>query len=189
MPPAARLNDLHTCPMQTPGVPPIPHVGGPITGPGSPTVLIFGASLLREASAWLAVIVSVHAVLCALRRRKAVAIGLLLYRAGILRTRIQDQMIDALNPEKKYPSSWYWRNKLSFKYNLKEFDPYIYTEIFCPLNGPDAMIINNVRLAAGCDYSITKKHTLNFYYLINKEVNVSNPVTTFITGIEYTYSF
>ena len=42
MPPAARLTDMHTCPMQTPGVPPIPHVGGPITGPGAPTVLIAG---------------------------------------------------------------------------------------------------------------------------------------------------
>ena len=30
------------CPMVTPGVPPIPHVGGPITGPGAPTVLIGG---------------------------------------------------------------------------------------------------------------------------------------------------
>jgi uncharacterized Zn-binding protein involved in type VI secretion len=38
--PAARLTDMHTCPMQTPGVPPIPHVGGPIIGPGAPTVLI-----------------------------------------------------------------------------------------------------------------------------------------------------
>ena len=38
---AARLTDMHTCPMQTPAVPsPIPHVGGPITGPGVPTVLI-----------------------------------------------------------------------------------------------------------------------------------------------------
>lgn len=40
MPLAARLTDMHTCPMQTPGTPPIPHVGGPITGPGVPTVLI-----------------------------------------------------------------------------------------------------------------------------------------------------
>lgn len=40
MPPAARLTDMHTCPMQTPGVPPVPHVGGPIVGPGVPTVLI-----------------------------------------------------------------------------------------------------------------------------------------------------
>jgi len=37
---AARLTDMHVCPMQTPAVPPIPHVGGPITGPGAPTVLI-----------------------------------------------------------------------------------------------------------------------------------------------------
>lgn len=42
MPLAARLTDLHTCPMQTPGLPPIPHVGGPIVGPGVPTVLIGG---------------------------------------------------------------------------------------------------------------------------------------------------
>ncbi len=40
MPPAARLTDMHSCPMQTPAVPPIPHVGGPITGPGVATVLI-----------------------------------------------------------------------------------------------------------------------------------------------------
>ena len=37
---AARLTDLHTCPMVTPGIPPVPHVGGPIIGPGAPTVLI-----------------------------------------------------------------------------------------------------------------------------------------------------
>jgi uncharacterized Zn-binding protein involved in type VI secretion len=42
MPPAARLTDMHVCPMQTPAIPPIPHVGGPITGPGVPTVLIGG---------------------------------------------------------------------------------------------------------------------------------------------------
>lgn len=41
MPPAARLTDFHECPMQTPAGPaPIPHVGGPIVGPGAPTVLI-----------------------------------------------------------------------------------------------------------------------------------------------------
>ncbi len=39
MPPAARLTDMHVCPMVT-GV--VPHVGGPITGPGVPTVIIAG---------------------------------------------------------------------------------------------------------------------------------------------------
>ena len=40
MPLAARLTDMHTCPMVTPGVPPIPHVGGPVIGPGVATVLV-----------------------------------------------------------------------------------------------------------------------------------------------------
>ena len=40
--PAARVGDMHVCPMVTPGVPPIPHVGGPILPPGVPTVLIGG---------------------------------------------------------------------------------------------------------------------------------------------------
>jgi uncharacterized Zn-binding protein involved in type VI secretion len=39
MPPAARLTDMHVCPMVT-GV--VPHVGGPIAGPGVPTVIIGG---------------------------------------------------------------------------------------------------------------------------------------------------
>jgi len=38
MPPAARITDMHVCPMVTPGTPPIPHVGGPIVK-GLPTVL------------------------------------------------------------------------------------------------------------------------------------------------------
>jgi len=45
--PAARVGDMHTCPLVTPGVPPVPHVGGPITGPGSPTVLIGGMPAAR----------------------------------------------------------------------------------------------------------------------------------------------
>ncbi len=37
MPPAARLTDMHACPMTTG---PVPHVGGPIIGPCVATVLI-----------------------------------------------------------------------------------------------------------------------------------------------------
>jgi uncharacterized Zn-binding protein involved in type VI secretion len=45
MPPAARLTDMHTCPAVNPG--PVPHVGGPIIGPGCPTVLIGGLPAAR----------------------------------------------------------------------------------------------------------------------------------------------
>ncbi len=44
--PAARVGDMHVCPMVNPGVPPPPHVGGPITL-GSFTVLIGGQPAAR----------------------------------------------------------------------------------------------------------------------------------------------
>jgi uncharacterized Zn-binding protein involved in type VI secretion len=44
MPPAARVTDMHTCPMVT-GV--VPHVGGPILPPCCPTVIIGGMPAAR----------------------------------------------------------------------------------------------------------------------------------------------
>ena len=44
MPAAARVGDMHVCPLVT-GV--VPHVGGPILPPGCPTVLIGGMPAAR----------------------------------------------------------------------------------------------------------------------------------------------
>lgn len=44
MKPAARITDMHTCPMVTGTV---PHVGGPILPAGEPTVLIGGMPAAR----------------------------------------------------------------------------------------------------------------------------------------------
>lgn len=44
MPAAARITDLHTCPLSDG---PKPHVGGPILPPGCPTVLIGGMPAAR----------------------------------------------------------------------------------------------------------------------------------------------
>ena len=44
MPPAARVGDMHTCPMVS-GV--VPHVGGPILPPGAVKVLIGGMPAAR----------------------------------------------------------------------------------------------------------------------------------------------
>lgn len=44
MPAAATLTSMHECPMVTGD---IPHVGGPLVGPGAPTVLIGGLPAAR----------------------------------------------------------------------------------------------------------------------------------------------
>jgi len=43
--PAARITDMHVCPMVNPNG--VPHVGGPILPPGAPTVLIGGIPAAR----------------------------------------------------------------------------------------------------------------------------------------------
>lgn len=45
MPPAARVSDMHVCPMMNPG--PSPHVGGPVMPAGEVTVLIGGLPSAR----------------------------------------------------------------------------------------------------------------------------------------------
>jgi len=48
MPLAARITDMHMCPMETQvGPVPVPHVGGPILPPGAVTVLIGGLPAAR----------------------------------------------------------------------------------------------------------------------------------------------
>jgi len=44
MPPAARVGDMHACPMSDG---PKPHVGGPVLPPGAPNVLIGGMPAAR----------------------------------------------------------------------------------------------------------------------------------------------
>lgn len=43
--PAARITDMHICPMVNPGG--VPHVGGPVMPPGEATVLIGGMPAAR----------------------------------------------------------------------------------------------------------------------------------------------
>ena len=45
MKPAARITDMHTCPLVNPGG--VPHVGGPVLPPGEPTVMIGGLPAVR----------------------------------------------------------------------------------------------------------------------------------------------
>ncbi len=44
--PAARVDDYHVCPLVIGGLPPLPHIGGPILK-GCPTVIIGGSQAAR----------------------------------------------------------------------------------------------------------------------------------------------
>lgn len=104
------------------------------------------------------------------------------------RTRFQDQISDIGRASDGGVPEYYLRNKLSLNWNLdKPYKPYISIELFSLLNYPRSFAFNANRIAAGLEYAISKHHKIDVYYMIQKELNVSNPETDFIIGLGYYY--
>lgn len=104
------------------------------------------------------------------------------------RSRFQDQYADKGRASDGGVPEFYLRNKLGLKWDLnKPYTPYISVELFSPLNYPRDNAFDNIRTSAGLDYSFSKHHKIDIYYLIQKEVNVNKPKTDFVFGLGYTY--
>jgi hypothetical protein len=98
-----------------------------------------------------------------------------------LRLRYQSQFTDVNKSDNWRVPEDYLRAKIAFKFETPyKWKPYFSSETFYHLNDPDGVLFRDYRLAAGIDYSINKKTGVNLGYLIDKEVNVSNPWTNYV---------
>jgi hypothetical protein len=80
------------------------------------------------------------------------------------------------------------RSRLALRYNLgKRYFPFFNVELFIRLT--QERFVDNVRYQAGMDYDLSKYHTLTFFYLINREMQVRNPLTEYVAGMGYRYQF
>jgi hypothetical protein len=104
------------------------------------------------------------------------------------RIRFQNQYADIGRSEDGGVPEYYLRNKLSLQWDLKKaYTPYVSVELFSPLNYPRMYAFDNIRSMAGIEYAFTKHHKIDVYYMIHKEVNVSQPFTYYVFGIGYIY--
>jgi hypothetical protein len=104
------------------------------------------------------------------------------------RSRLQDQYADIGRALDGGIPEFYLRNKISLKWDLnKPSTPYLSVELFSPLNYPRYNAFDGMRTSAGVEYEFTKHHKVDIYYMIQKELNVSNPKTDFILGLGYFY--
>ena len=104
------------------------------------------------------------------------------------RIRFQDQYEDIGRSKDGGVPDYYLRNKLSLQWDLKKaYTPYVSVELYSPLNYPRFNTFDNIRTTAGIEYAFTKHHTIDLYYMIHKEVNVSKPYSYFVVGIGYVY--
>ena len=105
-----------------------------------------------------------------------------------LRERLENQYQDYYSrPEGPVPECSV-RSKLTVKYHLKKrIEPFAYAELFYLMNTKKGKIINTERFSAGFNYKLTRTSSLDVYYLINKELNVKDPITDFVMGLGYSY--
>jgi len=108
------------------------------------------------------------------------------------RTRLQEQQQDIYSSETGSIPEWYSRNKLTVKFDLRrKYVPYVSAEMFYRIFTPDqsSNFIDKWRYTIGAEYEFNRIHTLDVFYLMQRERMVNNPITDFVFGIGYTYTF
>ncbi|MBL0342141.1 MAG: DUF2490 domain-containing protein [Bacteroidetes bacterium] len=82
----------------------------------------------------------------------------------------------------------YLRTRLKLKYDLnKKYAPFISGESFFYMNRPDGILFNNYRLVCGAEYEFSKKSSVEAAFIFNREVNISDPWTSYILGVGWNY--
>lgn len=104
------------------------------------------------------------------------------------RTRFQEEFADIDRAPDGGFTGFYSRNRFRLKFDLdKKWEPNISLELFSPLRQSQPFLFDDIRAVAGIDFALSKHHKLDIYYMIQRELNVKNPVTDFIGGIGYKY--
>lgn len=107
-----------------------------------------------------------------------------------LRERFQNQYKDVNRMADEITKEYALRSKLSLKYTpFKKISFDGSLEVYYQLNNPAGNEIDNLRYSVGTEYKLSKKQSLELYYLIDQELHVKDPWTSYILGLGYTFGF
>lgn len=107
----------------------------------------------------------------------------------VYRHRIQYQIEDVYSSETGQTPHYYTRSKITIKYDLKRFTPYLASELQSKIVDWEQLVSKKLRFFAGCNYKFNKTDELNLYYLIDKRFNQTDPLTNYVIGIGFTHTF
>ncbi|MBA3680789.1 MAG: DUF2490 domain-containing protein [Bacteroidetes bacterium] len=109
------------------------------------------------------------------------------------RVRYQIEVQDLYTSKKGKLPEQFLRLKTDLKYNLNDdVTPYISCELRYQIHSPrgDGPVydygFHRIRNVAGIEYQINKSNSINLYYLIQSEFNISDRESIYILGLAYT---
>lgn len=110
------------------------------------------------------------------------------------RIRYQIEVADYNTSKKGKLAEQFLRFKTDLKYALnKKISPYISCELRYQIRSPkgdDPQYdgeFHRIRNVLGVEYQFNKKNSVNLYYLIQSEFNISSPESIYILGIGYSF--
>lgn len=108
------------------------------------------------------------------------------------RVRYQIEVQDLYTSRKGKLAEQFLRFKTDLKYSLNDrITPYISCELRYQIRSPRGdgpeydHDFHRVRNVLGIEYQLNKKNSVNLYYLIQSEFNISTPESIYILGIAY----
>lgn len=108
------------------------------------------------------------------------------------RIRYQAEVQDLYTSKKGKLVEQYLRFKTDVKYSINDrITPYISCELRYQIHAPrgDGPLydkgFHRIRNVLGIEYEINKKNSINLYYLIQSEFDISTPESIYILGIAY----
>jgi hypothetical protein len=81
------------------------------------------------------------------------------------------------------------RPKITLKYPVEKFTPYISGEVYVPVFYYEYKPIDKIRIEAGLEYEISNQQSVDLGYLIQREFFENNPKTDFVIQLGYSFSF
>ncbi len=107
------------------------------------------------------------------------------------RSRLQYGFDDFQSFESLASSTLVWRHRIGLKYSPfgLPIRPSVSAEIFQNFSNDEGPKVDGVRYIAGVDYLLSQDFSIGLSYLINKEINVADPLTDYILSVELDYKF
>ena len=105
------------------------------------------------------------------------------------RQRFQNQLEDVYKSEDGLIHEYYTRSKLTIKYDLNRFAPYVASELYFKLVPGEQPLPNRYRVFLGSAYKINKTNKFSVYYLFDRRFNKKDPLTNYVIGVNYKHTF
>ena len=105
-----------------------------------------------------------------------------------IRARMQTAFYTLVIGESEQNSLTYNRDRLTIRYKYNYYIvPFVYSEIFIPIDHPTHDNIDRIRFGAGFNYNFNDHVKSELYYQVTQELNQSNKKTNYAIGMALFY--